>query len=287
MREGIGMTEIALDGKVVMMTGAGRGMGRAMSIGLAGAGAKVAMIDIDEDVLHEAAALVEGAGGQGAALPLVADVTRADNAEAAAQAVVDRFGRIDMLVNDAVVGPERIGPDFFTDRPKFWDLDDALWRQMLNVNIFGPQLMARTVVPHMLERGWGRIVNITTSLNTMYLPGAGAYGPTKAALEAHTRIMAQDLEDTGVGANVLIPGGPVNTRMIPEASGIAREKLIQSDVMVRPIIWLASDDSNGVNGMRFIAALWDDALEREARIERAGAPVAWPQIESRAIYPDA
>ena len=120
------MTEIALDGKVVMMTGAGRGMGRAMSVGLAEAGAKVAMIDIDEDVLHEAAALVEGAGGQGAALPLVADVTRADNAEAAAQAVVDRFGRIDMLVNDAVVGPERIGPDFFTDRPKFWDLDDAL-----------------------------------------------------------------------------------------------------------------------------------------------------------------
>ncbi len=280
------MAEIALDGKVVMMTGAGRGMGRAMSIGLAGAGAKVAMIDIDEDVLHEAAALVEGAGGQGAALPLVADVTRADNAEAAAQAVVDRFGRIDMLVNDAVVGPERIGPDFFTDRTKFWDLDDALWRQMLSVNIFGPQLMARTVVPHMLERGWGRIVNITTSLNTMYLPGAGAYGPTKAALEAHTRIMAQDLEDTGVGANVLIPGGPVNTRMIPEASGIPREKLIQPDVMVSPIIWLASDDSNGVNGMRFRAALWEPDLPRDERIEKAGAPVAWPQLGSQSIHPE-
>ena len=280
------MAEIALDGKVVMMTGAGRGMGRAMSVGLAGAGAKVAMIDIDEDVLHEAAALVEGAGGQGAALPLVADVTSADNAEAAAQAVVDRFGRIDMLVNDAVVGPERIGPDFFTDRTKFWDLDDALWRQMLNVNIFGPQLMARTVVPHMLAQGWGRIVNITTSLDTMYLAGAGAYGPSKAALEAHSKIMAHDLEDTGVGVNVLIPGGPVNTRMIPEASGIPRENLIQPDVMVRPIIWLTSNDSDGVSGMRFIAALWDPKLDREARMEQAGAPLAWSQIESRSIYPD-
>jgi len=280
------MAETTLDGKVVMMTGAGRGMGREMSIGLAGAGAKVAMIDIDADVLNEAASLVENAGGQGAALPMVADVTSADNAATAVQKVLDRFGRIDVLVNDAVVGPERIGPNFFTDRTKFWDLDDGLWRQMLNVNIFGPQLMARTVVPHMLEQGWGRIVNITTSLDTMYLAGAGAYGPTKAALEAHTRIMAHDLEDTGVGVNVLIPGGPVNTRMIPEASGIPRENLIQPDVMVRPIIWLTSNDSDGVSGMRFIAALWDPKLDREARMEQAGAPLAWSQIESRSIYPD-
>ncbi len=279
------MAESILDGKVVMMTGAGRGMGRAMSIGLAAAGAKVAMIDIDEDVLREAAVAAEGAGGQGAALPLVADVTSADNAATAAHAVLDRFGRIDVLVNDAVVGPERIGPNWFTERTKFWNLDDDLWRQMLNVNVFGPQLMARTVVPHMLERGWGRIVNITTSLDTMYLAGAGAYGPTKAALEAHTRIMAQDLEDTGVSANILIPGGPVNTRMIPEESGIARDKLIQPDVMVQSIVWLCSGESDGINGMRFIGALWDPDLALDARIQAAGAPVAWSQIESRSIYP--
>ncbi len=280
------MAESNLDGKVVMMTGAGRGMGREMSIGLAAAGAKVAMIDIDEDVLNEAAAAAESAGGQGAALPLVADVTSADNAGSAVQSVLDRFGRLDVLVNDAVVGPERIGPKFFTEKTKFWDLDDGLWRQMLSVNVFGPQLMARTVVPHMLARGWGRIVNITTSLDTMYLAGAGCYGPSKAALEAHTRIMAQDLEDTGVSANILIPGGPVNTRMIPEASGIPRDKLIQPEIMVRPITWLCSGESDGVNGMRFIAALWDLELDLDARIEQAGAPVAWSQIESRAIHPD-
>ncbi len=280
------MAESNLDGKVVMMTGAGRGMGREMSIGLAAAGAKVAMIDIDEDVLNEAAAAAESAGGQGAALPLVADVTSADNAGSAVQSVLDRFGRLDVLVNDAVVGPERIGTNFVAEKTKFWDLDDGLWRQMLSVNVFGPQLMARTVVPHMLARGWGRIVDITTSLDTMYLAGAGCYGPSKAALEAHTRIMAQDLEDTGVSANILIPGGPVNTRMIPEASGIPRDKLIQPELMVRPLTWLCSDDSDGINGMRFIAALWDPDLAREARIEQAGAPVAWSQIESRAIHPD-
>ena len=280
------MAESNLDGKVVMMTGAGRGMGREMSIGLAAAGAKVAMIDIDEDVLNEAAAAAERAGGQGAALPLVADVTSADNAGSAVQSVLDHFGRLDVLVNDAVVGPERIGTNFVAEKTKFWDLDDGLWRQMLSVNVFGPQLMARTVVPHMLARGWGRIVNITTSLDTMYLAGAGCYGPSKAALEAHTRIMAQDLEDTGVSANILIPGGPVNTRMIPEASGIPRDKLIQPEIMVRPITWLCSGESDGVNGMRFIAALWDPELDLDARIEQAGAPVAWSQIESRAIHPD-
>ena len=280
------MSENELNGKVVMMTGAGRGMGRAMSIGLAKAGAKLAMIDIDEDVLNDAADLVENAGGQGAAMRLVADVTNAENAATATQKVLDQFDRIDVLVNDAVVGPERIGSNFFTEKSKFWDLDDDLWLQMLNVNVYGPQLMARTVVPHMLKQGWGRIVNITTSLDTMYLAGAGCYGPSKAALEAHTRIMAQDLEDTGIGVNILIPGGPVNTRMIPEETGIPREALIQPDVMVRPIIWLSSDDSDGIHCMRFIAALWDPELHREARIEKAGAPVAWTQIESRSINPE-
>ncbi len=279
------MTERNLEGKTVLMTGAGRGMGRSMAIGLAQAGAKVAMIDIDKDVLDEAAAEAEAAGGQGSVRAIVCDVTDADRAKATAEEVVGAFGGIDILVNDAVVGPERI-PDFFVKPSKFWELGDDLWNAMLRVNIFGPQLMAKSCAPYMIERGWGRIVNVTTSLDTMYLSGAGAYGPTKAALEAHTRIMAQDLEGTGVTANILIPGGPVNTRMIPDASGIAREKLIQPDVMQKPIVWLASDESDGVTAMRFIAALWDESLPRDERIEKAGAPSAWTQIPSVAIYPD-
>ncbi len=267
------MATRVLDGKTVLMTGAGRGMGRAMSLALAAAGAKVAMIDIDADVLAEAVKEAEGAGGQGAARGWQCDVTDAARAQAVAADVASTFGSIDVLVNDAVVGPERIA-DFFVKHSKFWELDNDLWNQMLRVNIFGPQLMAKTCVPYMLKKGWGRIINVTTSLDTMYLAGAGAYGPTKAALEAHTRIMAKDLDGSGVCANILIPGGPVNTRMIPQASGIAREKLIQPDVMQKPIVWLASEDSNGVSAMRFIAALWDESLDREARIAKAGAPAA-------------
>jgi NAD(P)-dependent dehydrogenase (short-subunit alcohol dehydrogenase family) len=278
------MTDRILEGKTVLMTGAGRGMGRSMSIALAAAGAKVAMIDIDKDVLADAAKEAEDAGGQGSARAFICDVTDAERASATAADVAAAFGSLDVLVNDAVVGPERI-PDFFVQPAKFWELGDDLWNAMLRVNIFGPQLMAKTCAPYMIENGWGRIVNVTTSLDTMYLAGAGAYGPTKAALEAHTCIMAQDLDGTGVTANILIPGGPVNTRMIPDASGIPREDLIQPNVMQAPVTWLASDDSDGITSMRFIAALWNEALPRDKRIEEAGAPAAWTQVPSKAFYP--
>ena len=279
------MADRVLEGKTVLMTGAGRGMGRAMAVALAGAGAKVAMIDIDEDVLKEAASAAEGAGGQGSVKAIFCDVTDADRAGAAAAEIIADFGSLDVLVNDAVIGPERI-PGFMTQKSKFWELGDDLWNAMLRVNIFGPQLMAKTCAPYMIEKGWGRIVNVTTSLDTMYLAGAGAYGPTKAALEAHTLVMSQDLDGNGVSANVLVPGGMVNTRMIPEESGIPREKLIQPDVMTSPITWLASDASDGINGMRFIGALWDDSLPIDQRIEQSVAPCAWTQLPSKAIYPD-
>ena len=268
-----------------MMTGAGRGMGRMMSIALAEAGAKVAMIDIDQDVLKAARADVEAAGGQGCAMELSFDVTSADAAAAALETVLSRFGRLDGLVNDAVVGPERIGGHFFTEPPNFWELDDGLFRRMLEVNVFGPQLMARTVTPTLLAAGRGRIINVTTSLNTMYRPGCGAYGPTKAALEAHTRIMAHDLEGTGVSVNILIPGGPVNTRMIPENSGLERAALIQPEIMRAPIVWLCSDDADGISGLRFIARQWDTSLDREARIQAASGPVAWPQLGAQSVQP--
>ncbi len=275
-----------LDGKVVMMTGAGRGLGRAMALGMIAAGASVALVDVDEDVLRAVAAEAEKAGGQGVAIPIRADVTERENAEAAVAAAIERYGRLDVLLNDAAIGPQVFGEDFMKNPPKFWECDLAWWQRTLSVNAYGPQLMATAAVPHMLERGSGRIINVTTSLGTMYLKGSGAYGPSKAACEANTCVMSQDLEGTGVTANVLVPGGPANTRMIPEASGFERDALIQPSVMVAPSVWLASDASAGVNGMRFLAALWDPEASAEANIEKAGATVAWQQLGTQAIMPD-
>ena len=279
------MNDRSLEGKTALITGAGRGLGKAMAEGLAANGARIALVDLEEDVLAAALADVEAAGGQGCALALAADVTDAERAGAVIEEISDRLGGPDILINDAAMGPQFFTTDTYGDGPKFWEVDNALWLRVLTVNSFGPQLMSSVAVPGMIERGWGRVINVTTSLDTMYLNGCGAYGPSKAALEANTRIMALDLAGTGVTANVLIPGGPANTRMITERSDLPRESLIQPDAMRAPAAWLCSDEADRTTGMRFIAALWDDTLPLDERLERAGAPTAWTQVPSKAIRP--
>jgi NAD(P)-dependent dehydrogenase (short-subunit alcohol dehydrogenase family) len=278
------MADRQLEGKTALITGAGRGLGREMAEALATAGAKVALLDVDRDVLADAAKAVEAAGGQGCALAIQSDVTDKMKATAAIEEVMGKFGGLDILINDAAMGPQYFaGGD--GKGPKFWEIDPELWLRVITVNSYGPQLMASVAVPHLIERGWGRVINVTTSLDTMYRRGSGAYGPSKAALEANTHIMAEDLEGTGVTANVLIPGGAANTRMIADHIVPDRASLVQPHVMRAPAVWLSSAASDGINGRRLIAALWDEDLPLDQRIEQAGAPVAWSQLPSRAIRP--
>lgn len=277
------MAERPLEGRTILITGAGRGLGKAMAEGLAARGARIALVDLEKDVLEVAARDVETAGGQGCAHAIVADVTEIDRAAAVIDETATAFGGVDVLINDAAMGPQFFTNDISGGGPNFWEVDQALWLRVLTVNSFGPQLMASSAVPRMVERGWGRVINVTTSLDTMYLKGCGAYGPSKAALEANTRIMAQDLEGTGVTANVLIPGGPANTRMITERSGIPRENLIQPDVMPAPAAWICSEEADDFTNMRVIAALWDESLPLAERLDKAAAPTAWTQIPSKAI----
>lgn len=275
------MADGKLSGKVVLLTGAGRGLGRAMAHALAGNGAKLALVDMDGEELQQVAHEIQEIGGGDAVIPLGADVCDPESAATAVHYAAEKFGRIDVVFNNAALGPQAISEDPFGSPPKFWELNPYIFVRMMDINAAGPQLVAAASVPHMLQNGWGRIINITTALDAMYAPGMGAYGPSKAALEAHTAVMAKDLEGTGVTANVLIPGGPANTRMIPDTTGIARAALIQPEAMQAPAVWLASDESDGHNGMRFIAAHWDKG------IEKASAPCAWPQLGKQAILPNA
>ena len=279
------MTDRPLEGRTAIITGAGRGLGKAMAEGLAAEGAKVALIDLELDVLDRAVQDVEASGGQGCALAFPADVTDKDRARSVIDDIINAFDGFDILINDAAMGPQFFTDNFVAHTPKFWEHDLDLWQRVLTVNAYGPQLMATVAAPHLVDLGWGRIINVTTSLDTMYLRGCGAYGPSKAALEANTRIMAQDLEGTGVTANVLIPGGPANTRMIPETTGFDRAELVQPETMQSPVNWLCSTDADHVTNMRFIAAMWDESLPREERIAAAGAPTAWAQIGSIARRP--
>jgi NAD(P)-dependent dehydrogenase (short-subunit alcohol dehydrogenase family) len=168
---------------------------------------------------------------------------------------------------------------------KFWELPDELWPLTVATNLIGAQILTKALVPGMLALGHGRIINVTTSLGTMYLSGRGAYGPSKAAAEANSAIKAQDLENTGVTVNVVIPGGPTDTRMINSSIPLAREDLLRPEVMNAVTLWLGSDASAASHGRRFIAARWDESLPIATWLEQAGAPIAWPQLGSQFIAP--
>jgi NAD(P)-dependent dehydrogenase (short-subunit alcohol dehydrogenase family) len=146
--------------------------------------------------------------------------------------------------------------------------------------------MTRAVLPTLLAQSWGRIINVTTSLDTMWRPLMQPYGGSKAANEAILTALAQELEGSGVTANVLVPGGAADTRLVPRAMAPDRSQLIPPEVMVTPLIWLCSNDSDGVNGQRLIAMRWDDSLPPAEAAKRAGAPAAWQQLGRQAIMPE-
>ncbi len=273
-----------LEGVVAVVTGAGGGMGAEMSLALLQAGASVAALDISEDGLED---LTRRATAEGGRLVTIS-IDVADDA-ACAHAVartLDELGALDVLVNDAGVGMRAIDAGYSRNPVRFWQADPARWRRLMDINVAGPFLMARAAVPHMIERGGGRIVNVTTSLDTMLSAGMAPYGQSKAALEAGTAIWAKDLAGTGVTANVLVPGGRVDSAFLPPDTQFPRDKLIKPAVMRAPIVWLASAEAAGVTGRRFVARLWDSALPPGEAAERAGASVAWEGHGAQAARPD-
>jgi NAD(P)-dependent dehydrogenase (short-subunit alcohol dehydrogenase family) len=272
-----------LDRKTVVITGAAQGIGRSLAIGVSAAGARLVLADIDGAALRNTAKQIEDHGGT--VLSRELDITDSDSVERLQAEAKKQYGGVDVLVNNAAIGAERISPRYLIDKPKFWDVSDHVWLAMLRVNVFGAQLMSRIFVGDMLQKRWGRIVNITTSLDTMYRQGTGGYGPCKAALEAASRVMASDLADSGVTANVLVPGGPVNTRMIPTVSGFEPGKLIQPETMCAPLIWLCSEEANHVNGVRIVAQKWKPDVPLDKRLAEASAPIAWPQLGAQSVFP--
>jgi NAD(P)-dependent dehydrogenase (short-subunit alcohol dehydrogenase family) len=280
------MADKPLEGKVAIVTGAGSpiGMGRSMSVALAQAGAKVVMMDIDEQTLAESANYVREMAGDDSVHVVAGDTSNATSAETIVQAALSELGGLHILINCAGTNPRNVGEEGVAQAP-FWELTTRAWERVLAVNTSGPFHMARAAVPHMLEQKWGRVIGVTTSLDTMIRGSMAPYGPSKAGHEALVSVMAHDLEGTGVTANVLVPGGPVNTNLLPLDTAFDREKLIQPSIMMAPVVWLSSDESADVTGQRFIAYHWDDSLPVKERLEKAGAPAAWPQLGGKAVRP--
>ena len=240
----------------VLVTGGTSGLGRAMAQALAQAGAEVAVTGRRLERAQATAAEL-GAGALGVEL----DVRDPGSVSAAVQAVYARLGGLEVLVNNAGIGMLTVNPLFMTESQPFWEVAPDGFRDVLETKATGTFLVARAVVPRMLSAGGGRVVTISMSEQTMTRRGFVPYGPAGAAVEALARVMAADLADTPVTANILLPGGATATGMVPDALGDAlRANLLDPAIMGPPIVWLASADAAGVHDERIVARDFDDWL---------------------------
>jgi 3-oxoacyl-[acyl-carrier protein] reductase len=255
------MADIDLGGKTAIVTGGGRGMGRSMAMALVAAGASVTITAAREGFELEATAgEIRDRYGAERIHAVVADVTDEPACLKARDETLERFGGLHVLVNNAGRGHKFIhdaNPGVPMD---FWTADSAAWKLIVDTNVNGPFLMAKAVTPHFLAQGYGRIVNIAVTEGSMQKSRNSPYGSSKAALESQSLIWSKDLAATGknVTCNTLSPGGATLTGMIYEDYG--DRKLNHPDIMGPPIVWLASELSDGFNGERFIAQDWDTSL---------------------------
>lgn len=270
------METASLERKVAIVTGGGRGLGHAMTLGLARAGASVVISAARQtDEVRRVADDINALLGVRRVLALQADVTREADCRHLVDEAITAFGGLHILVNNAGRGMKYVSPTFLTEPTRFWEVDSDTWRTIVDTNVNGPFLMAKAAVPHMVRQRWGRVINITMNHDTMRRAGFSPYGPSKAALESETVIWAQDLAGTGVTVNGLLPGGATDTGMIPDGVPDAvRRQLLRPEVMVEPLVWLASEASAAVTGTRLNAARWDSARPQEeaaaAALENAG-----------------
>jgi NAD(P)-dependent dehydrogenase (short-subunit alcohol dehydrogenase family) len=241
-----------LKDKVAIITGGGRGIGRAIALAYAKEGARLIVTAAREwNEIQEVASLTGGTAVQ-------ADVTKIEDVSNVVKTTLSRYGRIDILVNNAARGMKYVSEDFTTTPALFWKTDPEIWRMIIDTNINGVFLMTRAVVPIMLEQKWGRIINISVHERTMRRKGFSPYGPSKAALESMSTIWSKELEGTGVTLNMLLPGGATLTGMVP--TKISKEQLsglLKPEVMGPAAIYLASDEAAQVNGTRIVAVEWN------------------------------
>ena len=266
-----------LEGMVALVTGAGSpiGLGRHMAEALIEAGAVVSMMDVNKQWLERSANDLLERFGDDCLITLPLDVSDPHDAETAVIATLGALGALHILINNA--------HQWGALGEKFWDISPEIWTKVVSVNLDGPFFMAQAAAVHMGEQGWGRIIGVTTSLDTMIRQKGTPYGPSRAGHEALMAAMAAELEGTGITANVLVPGGRTNTNLLPDDPSEDRSGIIQPQVMRDPVVWLASEESDNFNGRRVIAQFWDESLPIDQRLEKASAPIAWPQLGRQAV----
>ncbi len=242
--------------RVTLITGASQGIGRVMAGAFAQAGDDLVLVARNEQGLEETATAARGGGTEILVVP--ADITDPDHVERMAKQALDRFGKVDVLVNNSGIG----GPS-----GPMWELDLDEWRRTFAVNVDGVFLVSRAMMPQMIERCAGSVINIGSITGKRPLWGRTPYAATKAALIGLTRTLAEEAGPHGVRVNLISPGfvaGPrldwviraqAEGRGITEAEARAEMeaeaallRLTQPEDVARAALFLASDDSTGITG---------------------------------------
>ncbi|MEK7751557.1 MAG: SDR family NAD(P)-dependent oxidoreductase [Acidobacteriota bacterium] len=194
------MSENKLQGRVALVTGSSRGLGKAMALALGGAGASLALVARDEQALQAVAAEARGLGV--AAEVFVCDVAGEASVIELEKNVIARFGRLDILINNAGINIRKDVTDFSLEE----------WNSVIATNLTSAFLMCRSFVPHMKARRWGRIVNLCSTMSHVSLPMRAAYSASKTGLLGFTRALALELTGEGITVNGISPG-PFLTEM--------------------------------------------------------------------------
>jgi len=249
-----------LKGKVAIVTGGGRGLGKAIALAFAAEGADVVVVSRTISEVEGTAKEVQALGCR--ALPIKVDVSNKEEVKNMVDSATQQFGRLDILVNNAGVQPP-IGPVIKNDPEE--------WLRTVTINLGGTFLCSRAVLPIMMKRRQGKIINLSGGGATSPRPYFTAYAASKAAVVRFTETLAEEVKEFNIQVNAIAPGA-VNTRMLEEiiaAGEMAGERALaeakrQKETGGTPpekaadlAVLLASDESNGLTG-RLISAVWDD-----------------------------
>ncbi len=262
-----------LQGKVAIITGASRGIGRAIALAFAQEGADAVVVSRNLSEVEETAAKIRVLGKR--ALALKVDVSRREDVEVMVKSTLREFGRIDVLVNNAgILGP--VGP--------LVENDAELWTETVKVNLVGAFLCCKYVLPVMISQRSGKIINLSGGGAAYPRPRFSAYASSKAAVVRLTETLAEEVKEFNIQVNAIAPGA-VNTRMqeqilevgeaageraLSEAKKVINGKGTDPESAVKLAIFLASDESDSLTG-RLISAVWDDwaSLKDEIRVKEA------------------
>lgn len=242
-----------LKGKVAIVTGAGRGLGRASSLEMAKKGASLVVLSRTSSELRETAKAIRVSGAD--VISVKADVSNLRDIEKVVDRTIKHFGKIDILMNNAaIIGP--VSPLFMIDQEE--------WDEVMDINLRGPYLLAKAVVPYMIKQGSGKIINVTSGLGEIVMPTFAAYSVTKAGLIHLTKIMAEELEYHNIQVNGLDPG-VMDTKMQEEIRNLGPEILGEEiyyeflsmkergilkppEKAARLAVFLASGESDSITG---------------------------------------